>query len=550
MKRPVRCIVLSLLGMLLCAPTMSYAQFRATPSVPLQPIVSPGSAATTPSADPIILRNADSLVVNTIDSQMIRELVGHVHLDHGNVSVFCDHAVQNLATNVIVLSGSVKIVQGTVTMLMPRGEYQGNSGEAFGSGGVTILDRRTTLKAPNGVYNTRNNQADFHGGVDIEDDTVRIKAQDLRYLKSSQESWLWGHVRLFSKVSSSAIVGDSAHNIPATSYSVIRGNPLLVHVDTVSNPAADSIFLLFKKQQRDISLAQKKLKVMKKGNAKSPLYSAAPKSKKTKTPEVADSSSTRPSAIQEEETLSQKLERLFHFDTLTIRSHVMESFRGGGADRYVASGAAEVVRKNMRAKAGRCVYDKTAESIELRQDPELWADSLHLAADSLWVSLPNRRLRMIQAWHSAFLLMIDSSRSERAHQIAGDHIEISIDQDTVRSIRSLKDAKSLYFMSTEDGPDGASRTLCDSLFLVFNKGELQNIIWRSGVNSEYYPENLVGGGARSYYLSGYKEPGQRPAKPNVAKRFSESSQNDEEKRSTRENDRDSTPSEPNTTPEK
>ncbi len=555
--------------------TAAHGQMSATPTQP--------GAAPLGNGEPILLRNADSLVVTTVDSQSVRQLVGHVHLDQGNVSVFCDHATQNMATNHIVLNGSVRILQGTVTMLMPHGEYDGATGDATGSGGVVIKDRKMTLHAPSGQYNTHSNQADFHGGVEVEDDTIRILADDLRYLRSTQESWLWGQVELYSKVSRSFVLGDSAHNSPATSYSVIRGRPLLVHIDTVQTAAiSDS---LQPSDSAAITPPQTPLRPVKKSKPKTSTKSAsspktssksAPKSTSPTTsapsskavsssaaqkvsppksarkdtiremnlhslqPSVALSTGAKTSSSATTDTGSTQAEQRntkdevqsaehdplsaspsssLRMDTLTILADVMESFRAGGEDRYVASRNVEVLRRNLSARAGRCVYNKQAESIDLQQSPELWADSLHLRADSLWLWLPQKKLRSIQAYHSAFLLMADSTLPSRAHQIEAEHISIAIDKDSVRLISAIHDAKSLYFMKDDQGPDGASRTACDSLFIVFDLGELQNIIWRSGVTSEYYPENMVGGGAHSYYLPAYQEPGVRPSKPLIRERL-------------------------------
>ena len=84
------------------------------------------TAQTTTSSEskqPIIIRNAESLIGSTVDSQLVRELVGSVHLEQGNVTVYCDHATQYTNQNRAVLQGNVRVIQGTVTMLMPRGDW-------------------------------------------------------------------------------------------------------------------------------------------------------------------------------------------------------------------------------------------------------------------------------------------------------------------------------------------------------------------------------------------------------------------------------------------
>ncbi len=485
------------------------------------PLFLHGKAADNTGSEPIVLRNADSLSVNTRDSIAIRELSGHVHLDQGNTSVYCDHATQYLNDNHIILRGSVRIVQGTVTMSMPAGDYYGATQQAEGVGGVRIDDRKTVLTADHGSYDVRAHLARFYGLVHVEDDSVRIDADSATYDKQSQESRAYGHVILGTKFSSTWVRGDSALNVPATSYSVMRGRPVLVHIDSVPKDGkapSDSSARPVKPTTTPVP-KQKTTKAKDSKSVKKPSSTSDPKSstKDTKTKSSSTSIDAKDAKIIADSAKSRRIDSTqnFRYDTLCITADVMQSFRAGGEERFAASKNVELVRGTLSARSGRCVYDRRAESIDLQDGPQLWADSLQLSADSMWVSVPDKRLRAIHAHHAAFMLLRDSSSGERSQQIAGESILIDVMADTIRSVRSIRDAKSLYFMNGDQGPDGASRTVCDSIFIVFQQGKVDDIIWRSGVSSDYYPENLVGHGIRSYYLPSYRLLGSRPRKPEV-----------------------------------
>lgn len=471
---------------------------------------------------PIILRHADSLIGTTDASGLTRELVGNVHLEQGNVTVYCDHATQYTVENRVLLTGNVKIIQGTVTMTMPRGEYWGNSDFAKGEGGVTIVDRKTTLTAQTGTYSTKTNEANFLNAVHIEDDSVSIYADTVRYFRSSQESYAFGRVVMKAKFQNAVITGDSARNIPRTNYSIIRGRPVLIEVDTVWTKESlilrkDSLATI-KSDSNPQSVADstKKAPAGKKGKASSTTKTTTKKSLKSKTTTSKSLiiSTDSLNTTRRDSVLKDSIAKPYRLDTLSITGRTLESFRGDGG-RFVVTGNAEILRKTIAATSEKCIYDNNNESIELRGTPVVWADSMQLYADSIWIHVPKKKLSEINAYYSAFMGMRDSTQPERPNQVSGDAIFVKISDDTIRAMRSIGNAKSLYFMQGEKGPDGASRSSCDSLFIIFEQGELEKIVWRGGINSEYFPENLVGGGTQSYYLPAYKWNDNRPHKPDT-----------------------------------
>ncbi|MBL7999031.1 MAG: hypothetical protein JNL32_10385 [Candidatus Kapabacteria bacterium] len=440
------------------------------------------SGDSTAPKQPVILRHADSLVGTTTANGFVRELMGSVHLEQGNVTVYCDHAYQYIEENRVLLTGSVKIIQGTVTMLMPRGEFYGNQDLARGEGGVTILDRKQKLTANTGYYSTKTLQANFMGAVTVEDDSVRITCDSLSYSRITQQSNCYYSVTMKSKFTDVLILGDSARNVPSVSYSIIRGKVLMLQVDTVKS-------------------------------AKSPV-TKSDSANQSKQNVVADSIDTNKST---------------EFDTLAITSKVLESFRAHGQKRFVATNTVEIVRKNVSAVAEKCIFDNMEETLDLRggtdsasrKQPVVWIDSTQLNADSMWISLPQKKIRNINAHRNALLAMKDSTLADRVQQITGDALYMTITDDTLRLVRAVDNAKSLYFMTNEQSPDGVSRTTCDSLSIVFEAGELEKIIWRGGVRSEYVPENLVGAGAEKFFLPGYSWLAGRPSMQTIFIPFAE-----------------------------
>ena len=462
------------------------------------------------SGDPIVLVFAEEYSVSTRDSLSVRELSGKVHLEHGNVTVYCDKATQYPVANKVFLRGHVRIIQGTLTMKMPEGEYDGMKSIATGIGGVEILDGAMQLFAPVGTYNTSTSIVDFSDGVVVEDDSLCITSERAQYSRSTKDSYAWTNVVVRNKKSRVILVGDSAFNQPSAGYSRVEGNAMLeqceqIPADSASAPVDSAVGRV---PATPSATATPQRKGKKRTNVIQPL-------RKSNSQGSTAADSSRSAAVQmvaDSSRISSRDSSKSTIDTLTIRAQRMESLRQTARDRYMAEGNVEIVRGTLATRSSRCMYDNTDETFELRGDPLVWADSLALHADSVVMQFKKRKLVQLHAAGSAFLLMKDSLSALRSQQIGAQLIDIDVHMDSVRLVSARGDAASLYFMQGEDGPDGASRTACDSLFVLFSAGKPDSIVWRSGVSGEYYPENLVGDGPSRYYLPHYKDIGNRPRK--------------------------------------
>lgn len=451
--------------------------------------------------DPIVLVYADEYSVRMVDSVSIRELSGRVHLTHGNVTVYCDKATHYPGANLVVLRGSVRILQGTMTMMMPRGEYDGTRSIATGYGGVRITDRSMLLRSPGGVYNSTTAIVDFADGVCIEDDSLTITSEHGRYERTTQESWAWGDVVIRNKKSAVVLTGDSAYNRPADRYSMVSGNAVMQQTDS-ADQHHDIISDSIKSEPSSVPKKSPERKGRKRTNSIQPSDTT-----RLQTTTTADTGARRDATVQRPK------------DTVTIRAQRMEAFREPGREWYDAKGQVEIVRGKLAATGSSCRYNNFEEHFLLRGTPVVWADSLTLSADSVDLQFRRRQLTRVDAKGSAFMLMKDSSSGSRSQQIAAETIVIEVKDDTIRLVSGVRNASSLYFMEGDSGPSGVSRTACDSLFIVFTGGEADTVVWRSGVTSEYYPENLIGDGVQQYYLPSYRDSGTRPKKARLDSAF-------------------------------
>lgn len=405
------------------------------------------------ASEPVVLEYADSLVNSTSDGIEIKFLQGNVRLRQGNVTVNCDYAAQYILENRFKLSGNVVLKQNTLVMRSPEVWYDGNTSIADAQKSVVITDKETTLKADKGIYSTISLVADFAGNVVIEDDSVLIYADAVNHDRKSRISIANGNVVIKGKYSNTVLEGDSLTNIPALNYSIAEGNARLFQIDSVK------------------------------------------KSNFNENEEIID---------------------VIEYDTLFVKSQIMEAWRGEMNERYKFSDSVEIIKGSIAAKSERALYYKDKQYFALSVTPILWYDRTQLHADSITVFIPNNKLSGIDAIGKAFSASKnDSLNIDRIDQLSGDTINIVFSNDSLSAVLSRGNSKSVYFMTSESGPDGLVRTTAAEIQIRMKEGEANEIIMVKQVPGEYFPEKMASGKAKEYYLQDYRWSDSKPKKPEL-----------------------------------
>ncbi|MFM8840364.1 MAG: OstA-like protein [bacterium] len=421
--------------------------------------------------DPIVLHHADVLSGSESPMGPIRQLRGNVSLSQGNVSVKCDYALWNMNGNSVEMSGNVIVKQGTMTLYMPYGSYDGITRLARGRGGVKVVDRGRTVQALYGDYSTESYLARLFGNVMVEDDSTIIHADSAHYDRESRKSLAFGRVIVLGKQHSAIIEGMIAESIPTEGLTRITGRPILFLIDSSMTGDTSRISIPVKD------------------------------SKKSK------------QSISQKDRDSLIIRKVVKHDTMTVTADTLETFQKEILS-YTAKRNVEIHRSSMSAVCEHALFSPKDDTLQLHGRPMIWVDSTIMNADSISLIMKKRSLRRIDARGSAFTLTKDDTlRPERAQQLSGREIAIIIENDTISSIQSIGQAKSLYFLLSEKGlPEGAAKNSCDTIVVRFEKGEPESIVWIGGVQGQVYPETEVEGKESSHYLPGLPENRKRPQK--------------------------------------
>ncbi|HPS64065.1 MAG TPA: OstA-like protein [Ignavibacteria bacterium] len=435
------------------------------------------------SQEQIELKSADKLSGRTENGQTIREVSGNVHFVQGNITAYCNSAVQYIDANKVELTGNVRIYQDTLSLFTEKGFYYGNEKMAIGNSGVTLKDPKATLRADNGVYYFDEAKAVFKGDVIIVNPGYRITSQQLTYFRNTEESFCRGNVIV--KTDSAVIKADSldyyrhtGKTFAVSNVSVERDSAV-IYSDTLTD------FAFEKKSIADgnVRIDDKKSKMKASGrhleNYSEDVYTII----------KGDASLTKPE--------SEK-------DTLFIYSNILEAFRKD-KEHYIARDSVNIIRGDFLAKSGLAryylKYSDDRDFLSLTNSPVVWQKDMQMTADSIYAELENskvkevyaRKLIMLPDSKNSFLLIkSDTLFTDRYNQMQGNNITIYFENDKLSRIKVDSNSTGIYYTYEDNKANGINFIDGEYITLYFDSTQkVTKVLVQINPVGKYVPETLM-----------------------------------------------------------
>lgn len=360
--------------------------------------------------------------------------------------------------------GNVRFTQGNVTITCDRAVYvtATNSAELFGR--VVVRQGTTTISAPYIFYNGETHIADASRGIKVDEGARTI----------SSKKGLYSTVTHVSTFIDSAVVLDDSIRIWSDTLVFDRdADTSYASGRVVISDSVGSAWLRGDRAFRDNRSRFTRMT----GNA----------------------------AAWQWDTTDLT-------DTIYVAADTLVMTHKDGENVYRAVSLVKLVRGSVAALADTMVYGSLAGDFDLRGHPVLWSDSLLLSADTIQAFAPGRKLRSVVGRSAALLVSrSDTTNLDRFDQIAGDHIVLTIETDTVRQLSAIGNAQSITFRSEGARPEGLAKVVSDTIRANFEHGQLSDVYWLGGIEGEHHPEPVVAGRADTYRLPGFVWRTDRPA---------------------------------------
>lgn len=381
---------------------------------------------------------------------------------------------QDSVMNIRKLVGNVRLRQGNVRLTCDNAIQYLNMNKYDLKGNVVIKQNTLTLKSPDIIYDGNTYIATASKGVEIVDKETKLTAVGGRY-------------------STKTLIAEFEKDVKVEDDSVIIYSDYVRHNrnDRVSNAWGN--VLVVGKYTNALLIGDSVVNV--------PIANFS---------EVFGS----PKLLQIDSLVKERDEKVeIKYDTLSIVANKMEAIRDYGNERYIAIGNVEIIRNEMSAKAGKGIYYKDKDKIFLEEVPIVWYDSTQLFADTITVHIVESKLEKLEAKSKAFSISLtDTINLARKNQLAGDEIDIVFENDSLKFIYSRGDAKSLYFIETDEQPDGLISVSADNIKIELSDGKAENIIMSNQVPGEYLPQQIISNNEKQYYLPGFKFSDEKPKK--------------------------------------
>lgn len=201
------------------------------------------------------------------------------------------------------------------------------------------------------------------------------------------------------------------------------------------------------------------------------------------------------------------------FDTLSIQSSRMESYRYPDNEYYVFDDSVRINRGTMAAKCDSAVYYRTKGTFELYGVPVVWYENSQLYGDTINIILDGNKLKNILSNGNAFSgTNEDTTQAEMINQLAGAKIRMNFAGGEIDTIQSEGNSKSTYFSISEDSLVDAHQHDASKINIIFEEKEIDRIVFIDRINAVAVPENIYQRNFREFYLPNFRWRNDRPEK--------------------------------------
>ena len=421
----------------------------------------------------------DSLIGKVVDGESVREVIGNVKLNQGNVHITCNKAIQYLARNEAELIGNVIAKQDTLTLKTEKGYYYGNLKKTKSTSGIILDDSKVVLSADSGEYYFDADRAFFQTNVKLVDSTTKLYSDELTYFKNIDKSIAVGNVRIND--SKNIITADTLIHFRKTNYSIADGDVSLKNIK-------DNITILGSHLEDN-------------GELKYTLIN--------KNPLLIQIDTTFNEAENEGDD--------FTIDTLFIKSKVMEGFRSG-TNLFKATDSVKILRGNFSSINDLTTYYRDEEKIitdkinENAKRPVLWYENSQLTGDSITIFLEEGQIKALDVIGNSFMLSQNKLFKDRFDQTSSDSMYLYFDYSRLQRADFSGKVQSIYYMYDEDKPNGLVKSTAQRTVILFEDNEVDQVKLFGSPTSEYHPEQKVAGLERTFTLPKFVLHENRPVK--------------------------------------
>lgn len=447
---------------------------------------------------PRIVITGERMTGKESENEQIRGFAGDVVITHLNVRITCDSAVHFIDRNEAELIGSVVITQDTLTIKTERGFYFGNLRKAYASTPVELDDKKVFLKAETGEYLFDETRAKFFKNVRLYDNSGTMTSNELIYFRNTQVAYAWGGVRLWD--STSSLDADSlVHNRVTKVTNAFRNVKI---VDSTNVVLADSLIYDQTNMTTD-AYSNVQIKNFEDNTLILGEY-------------VKDLRGEKHTIVEGNPFIMQIDTSSSSVDTLLLRAVKFESFTQKDSAKLYAFDSVVIIKGDFATRNNYTEYTQVPEiiySYRLEKDsvpPVLWYEKSQLSGDTVTLYIKDKQPDSVLIKKKS--LIISKNGEFRYDQVSGEDVTMKFEDGDLKQTNIYGSVLSFYYVYDDAKPNGLIRSSSNDAVITFDSNRVEDVRLYGDPVSEYYPENLVHGNEKKYFLPSYIDYGKAPGK--------------------------------------
>lgn len=464
------------------------------------------------------LFNCDSCVIN--NTTKIFEAFGNVHIIDDTTNIYSNYLRYLMPTKKAYLKGDVRLNDGQSDLTTNDLEYDVDGKIGIYKNGGKVVNKTSVLTSKEGVYYADLHDIYFKQDVELEDPAYFLKTDSLLYNSQSQtarfiaETFLRdssgrtirtteGVYNINSGSSSftqrttiddgpTRIVGDQIASDDSTGLVQILGNGVLIDTSQGISILANEIFADRKKAA--YLATRKPLMIIRQENDS--IYVTADTLFSAKL-------SDRFSAVDSSPEDSITVDSLTVDSTsLTLDSLNVDLLRGDSVaakpviandstDRYFeAFRNVRIFSDSVQAVSDSLFYSFRDSTFQLFRDPLVWANGSQMKGDTIYLHTKNKKAERVRLFENSFL--INQLEPGVFNQVKATRMDGYFKEGVIDSVRAKGEAESIYYIRNEDSAySGINQSSSDIMDVYFKEGNLNKVIFRSGVKGTLWPASEI-----------------------------------------------------------
>ena len=433
-------------------------------------------------------------------SQVIR-LENEVKLTQGDMVVNCDHADFNPKKNNFDAWGNIHVIQGDSTdIFSEKLNYNGESRKGEFRENVKIVSTQDTLTTDHFDFNNKENSGYFFNGGKIVDSAATLESRTGYYYPDknvhvfqdsvvvyNDDYTLYSDTLQFHTIDKKAhvfgpteIIGDSSYIYCESGWYDTRNNIAQLGDDAYvfrknQKLTGDSMYFNQEKGMGkawgNVVMRDTSEDAVMKGNYG--IYKKEPeRAMLTDSALLIDGSNPDDSLY-------------LHADTIRAISD-----SSGNNRTFFAYNKAQIFKSDFQARSDSITYSNADSTIHLFESPIMWSGISQITADSAFVYLENNSIDYVDLLGTPLIVMQEGEN--RYNQITGSKIKGFFKDGTLRKLKAMDGAKSIYYAHEEKKIIGINIAESQIMSLLFgNNNKVSRVMFHSKPKATLYPMSEI-----------------------------------------------------------